>query len=133
MSDAETYLGAMQRAQALKARYPEAEFWVGIEGGLEVKEGQMEAFAWVVILGRRLHGQSRTATFFLPQPIIDLIQKGHELGEATDIIFNKDGTKQKGGAVGMLTRELLNRTEYYEQAVLLALIPFMNPHLYQQS
>jgi inosine/xanthosine triphosphatase len=132
MSDEETYQGALNRAKAIKEKYPEAEFWVGIEGGLEVKNNTMEAFAWVVILGRHLHiqGQSRTSTFFLPGPIVDLIRKGHELGEATDIIFNKDGTKQKGGAVGMLTRDLLGRAEYYEQAVLLALVPFMNPHLY---
>lgn len=132
MSDEETYQGALNRAQLIKEKHHDAEFWVGIEGGLEVKNSSMEAFAWVVILGRHGHiqGKSRTSTFFLPPPIVDLIGKGHELGEATDIIFNKDGTKQKGGAVGMLTRDLLGRAEYYEQAVLLALVPFMNPHLY---
>jgi inosine/xanthosine triphosphatase len=130
MSDNETYSGAFNRAQALKDRMPDGEFWVGIEGGLEERDGVLEAFAWVVVLGKYGQGKARTSSFFLPEAIAELIRKGIELGEATDVIFNKDGSKLKSGAVGVLTKDLINRTEYYEQAVVLALIPFMNPHLY---
>lgn len=130
MTDQETYDGAVKRAERAREAFPDGEFWVGIEGGLDQKNGAMEAFAWVVIIGKFKSGKSRTSTFFLPPAIVDLVLKGHELGDATDIIFNKDCTKMKSGAVGMLTRDLLNRTEYYEQAITLALIPFINPHLF---
>jgi inosine/xanthosine triphosphatase len=48
-SDEETRLGAVQRAAAAQHQRPEADYWVGIEGGLETIAGQMMAFAWVVI------------------------------------------------------------------------------------
>lgn len=32
--------------------------------------------------------------------------------------------------VGILTRELISRAEYYEHALVLALIPFIRPELY---
>jgi non-canonical (house-cleaning) NTP pyrophosphatase len=41
-------------------------------------------------------------------------------------------SKQKGGTVGKLTNGLVDRTEYYRHAMLMALIPFMpiNQSLY---
>jgi inosine/xanthosine triphosphatase len=130
MTDKETLFGAQTRAEQAKMNFPDGEFWVGIEGGLEEKGNQMEAFAWVVVLSKTKKGQSRTSTFFLPPAMADLIRKGHELGEAADLIFNKDGTKMKSGAVGLLSKDLLGRAEYYEQAIILSLLPFLNPHLY---
>jgi len=54
-----------------------------------------------------------------------------ELGQADDEVFYEDNSKQKGGSVGILTKGKLNRTEYYQQAVLLALIPFLQKNLYK--
>jgi len=91
----------------------------------------MEAFAWVYILSK--HGKSgkgRTGTFFLPQKMSELIKQGKEMGEADDIIFNTNNSKQKDGTVGALTNNLITRTDYYEPAVIFALIPFMNPDIY---
>ena len=46
--------------------------------------------------------------------------------------FNRvKNAKQVNGAVGLLTNDLIMRAEYYETAVLLALIPFVNPDLYK--
>jgi non-canonical (house-cleaning) NTP pyrophosphatase len=53
-----------------------------------------------------------------------------ELGEADDVVFGTDNSKQKMGAVGLLTKGLTNRAQYYEEAVQKALIPYMNPSLY---
>ena len=93
----------------------------------------MTAFAWVYILDKQFHGKSRTATFQLPKAVCDLINQGVELGKADDIVFKRENSKQKGGAVGILTHSLINRVDYYEPAVILALIPFVNPDLYQFS
>jgi non-canonical (house-cleaning) NTP pyrophosphatase len=62
--------------------------------------------------------------------ISDLIKQGYELGEADDIVFNRSNSKQKNGAVGILTDNLINRTDYYTHAIILALIPFTNSKLY---
>jgi inosine/xanthosine triphosphatase len=130
--DVETYTGAYNRAAASKRAFPEADCWVGIEGGVDEVGDQMVAFAWVVILnGSTVVGKAKTGTFFLPDAIKVLVKKGVELGDADDMVFSKENTKQRGGAVGLLTKGIVNRSLYYKQAVLLALIPFLNKDLYQ--
>lgn len=130
MSDAETYLGANNRNKVVEQKRPEADFFVAIEGGVERKKNDMQAFAWIVIKSHGKIGRSRTSIFYLPQKIIDLISKGKELGEADDMVFDLKNSKQDKGAVGILTDNAINRTSYYAEAVVLALIPFKNPELY---
>ncbi|AGA77509.1 inosine/xanthosine triphosphatase [Echinicola vietnamensis] len=129
--DAETSLGAFNRAKNAKNTFPEADYWVGIEGGVEDLDDEMTAFAWVTIMDRNgVVGKSKTATFILPEAIGKLIRGGMELGEADDKVFDRENSKQGNGAVGMLTKGTIDRKEYYEQAVVLALIPFISDNLY---
>jgi inosine/xanthosine triphosphatase len=128
MSDSEAYLGALNRAKV--AQQEKADFYVGIEGGIERLKNDMQAFAWIAIKSNEIIGKSKTSTFYLPQKIIDLICQGKELGEADDIVFNLENSKQDNGAVGILTKNAIDRTSYYTEAVILALIPFKNPELY---
>lgn len=131
LSEEETLHGAMNRAKAASGQVPEADYWVGIEGGLEEMGHAMEAFAWIVVESKEgLVGKGRTGSFFLPERIRELIKRGKELGEADDIVFGKTNSKQANGAVGILTKDVLTRTSFYEPAVILALIPFRNRHLY---
>ncbi|MEA2092741.1 MAG: DUF84 family protein, partial [Patescibacteria group bacterium] len=55
---------------------------------------------------------------------------GKELGEADDIVFQRNNSKQENGAVGILTGDVVDRTKCYTEAVILALIPFKNVNLY---
>lgn len=131
IGDVDTYTGAYNRAYASKKAFPEADYWVGIEGGVDEVGEQMVAFAWIVVLnGSQTIGKAKTSTFFLPEAITELLRKGKELGDASDLIFDKENSKQAGGAVGLLTHGLIPRKEYYLQAVILSLIPFMNEELY---
>jgi len=133
ITDEETYHGAFQRAINAKNNIPDADFWVGVEGGIEDSESGMSAFAWVVILSPDHHGRGRTGTFYLPLEIANLIRQGVELGDADDIVFGINNSKQKNGAIGLLTGNVIDRTRLYEQAVILALLPFKNPALYPKS
>lgn len=126
----ETLKGAKNRAENAADKIPDADFWIGIEGGIEKKDTETEAFAWVYIISKTKTGKARTASFFLPKKITDLIEKGYELGNADDIVFNKKDSKKKTGAVGILTNEVITRAKYYSEAVILALIPFINDDLY---
>lgn len=132
-TDAETLQGALNRAHAACLCHQDADFWVGIEGGVEAKEDDMEAFAWVVVRSRYLIGKGKSGTFFLPQPVVKLINKGMELGVADDIVFGRTNSKQECGAVGILTGNVINRTELYKAATVLSLIPFRNVALYETS
>lgn len=126
----ETLKGARNRAERAKQFYPQADFWVGIEGGIEFLESGLTAFAWVVMLNAEKRGESKTTSFALPPKVAELIEQGYELGIANDMLFKKDNSKQKSGAVGILTNGKVTRTELYKQAVQLAFIPFLNENLY---
>jgi inosine/xanthosine triphosphatase len=129
----ETLIGACNRAANAKTLIPDADFWVGIEGGVEEHGQEMAAFAWVVIQSSDQIGKGRTGSFYLPPQISNLVRAGKELGEADDIVFNRSNSKQENGAIGLLTGDLIDRTQLYEMAVLFALLPFRNPELYPIS
>ncbi len=130
MSDEETLKGAHLRSENAKNLVSDADFWVGVEGGIQVLGEKWIAFAWIVIRNSKNIGESRTTSFQLPPSVVELIKQGHELGSANDILFQKENSKQKNGAVGILTNDAVGRTELYKQAIQLALIPLINPRLY---
>jgi inosine/xanthosine triphosphatase len=129
--EAETLLGAQNRVRHAQTIFPEADYWVGLEGGVAEDEHGMYAFAWILV--RHTSGkssQAKTGSFYLPNQIAELIRGGMELGHADDLVFKAQNSKQQGGSVGLLTHGLVTRETYYEQALLLALIPFLNEELY---
>lgn len=130
LSDAETLKGAQTRARNAKKYRPQADFWAGIEGGVDASGANLTAFAWVVILNGQNAGQSRTGAFYLPPAVAELVRSGIELGEADDRVFGRQDSKRQEGAIGLLTGGVVDRRALYEQAVILALLPFRNPGLY---
>ena len=133
-SDAETLQGALNRARNAAKVHPQADYWVGVEGGNdqddEVFAGEMFTFAWIVVQSSDRLGKGRTGAFYLPSAVADLVRQGLELGEADDIVFGRSNSKQANGAIGLLTRDVIDRAGLYEPAVIFALIPFINPDLY---
>ena len=129
-SNNETFIGAKNRADNASTTIKHAEYYVGVEGGIEHVGEEMEVFAWVVEKSAGRYGKSRTGTFFLPKEVVKLIKEGKELGEADDRVFGRSNSKQENGAVGILTGDVIDRTMFYTEAVILSLIPFKNPDMY---
>lgn len=127
----ETYQGAYNRAQGAKTAMPDADYWVGIEGGNIVIDKEMEVMAWIIVLSNDQMGKARTAGFYLPPRIVELVNEGYELGHADDMVFGVENSKQTGGSSGLLTDNVMTRIRFYTPAVILALIPFKKPALYQ--
>jgi inosine/xanthosine triphosphatase len=131
VGDKQTLAGATNRAKNSRNIFPEADFWVGIEGGVDELQGEMYGFAWVVVIDRSGRiGKAKTATFFLPEAVAKLVRHGVELGDADDRVFKRENSKQNEGSVGILTNGTIVRKEYYQNAVVLALIPFLHEKLY---
>lgn len=122
MSSEETYAGAKNRLMALKQQI-EADFYVAIEAGLD---GDM-TFAWMLIEHRGRLGKARSASLMLPEAALHALAQGQELGDVMDELFGTQNIKQAGGAIGLLTQNRLSRSGVYQQALTLALIPFLNP------
>lgn len=127
----ETRRGARNRAEAAAGHRPEADAWVGLEGGVEGVDGTtLYAFARVAVLRGGRVGESASGRFVLPEPVAALVREGVELGEADDRVFGRTGSREEEGAVGLLTGGAVGRTELYAQAVALALCRFVHPELY---
>lgn len=149
---------AYQKFKEIHGRYPNLA--VGLEGGLEWSSTIQDingrdtlwCMAWMALYGKRtthlveclassdskfyaadkkpICSLSKTGTFLLPSPLTDLIVSGMELGHADDKVFGRVNSKQKSGTVGVLTNGLVDRKAYYEQALILALIPWIRPDVY---
>lgn len=137
MGDVETLQGALNRARHALQASPDADYAVGIEGGVGSLDGDrhvnrraLMAFAWIVILNRDGKiGKARSGAFQLPDEVARLIHQGMELGHADDQVFGQRDSKRRNGSIGLLTADALTRTSFYAPAVLMALIPFKNPQL----
>lgn len=159
MGDEETQSGAQNRAVAAYRAY-RAKFHkfphlaVGLEGGLEWSSDKKMLFcmAWMCCYGKRTHlivdlltssdstcyhgdkkpifGLAKTASFPMPPPITKLVKEGMELGHADDKVFNRTNSKQGSGTVGILSNGIIDRSAYYEHALILALVPWIRPDVY---
>ncbi|MGO4998553.1 inosine/xanthosine triphosphatase [Oceanisphaera sp. W20_SRM_FM3] len=150
MSDTETYQGARRRALGARALVPNADLWIGMEGGIEFTEPRENGlsaprcitFAWIQVLGpafeqvsgleceRPLDNASRSASLTLPPAVAQALAEGEALGPVIDSLFNKTHSKQTGGAIGILTQQHLTRRTVYRDTLVLALAPWLNPELY---
>ena len=133
MSSDETLAGARGRIAELRSQLEAGpfDFFAGIEGGIEIHEGQFFSSAWVVIQaadGRE--GRAKSGLFPLPPEVQRLVESGLELGHANDQVFQQHNSKQAGGAIGSLTGGQISRQALYEHAMALALIPFRHERLF---
>lgn len=126
-SDEDTHHGAINRAHNAGETSPEADYWVGLEGGVDTFNGQLMAFAWMAVLGRDGRtGTARTVTLPLPPAVKKLVEDGLELGDANDIVFSTTNSKHEGGAFGLLTDGMYTREGVYTETLVIALVPFVN-------
>ncbi|EGR0770647.1 TPA: inosine/xanthosine triphosphatase [Vibrio parahaemolyticus] len=123
MTNEETHRGAINRVKNAKVEMPTADFYVGLEAGIE---GNV-TFAWMVIESDTHRGESRSASLMLPPEVLAQLADANELGDVMDKVFGTENIKQKGGAISLLTQNQLTRSSVYHQALILALIPFTNP------
>lgn len=127
----ETLHGAKNRAENAKNERTDGDYFVGLEGGIDMTPLGTEAFAWMCVLDSSGNiGLGKTGSFYLPAAVTQLLEEGLELGEADDRVFGRVNSKHSNGSVGILTHDLIDRTAYYTDAVIFALIPFANKTLY---
>lgn len=122
------------------------------DGTAEPAAKQLYCMAWMAVYGKRsavtvdmmasddvktYHGDriprfgfGKTGTFPIPPQVAQLVEKGMELGYANDQVFNSRESKRGLGAVGLLTGGMIDRSAYYEHAIMLAMTPWFRPDVY---
>jgi inosine/xanthosine triphosphatase len=129
MNCEETLEGAVNRVKYCKQQVV-ADFYVAMEGGVDMFEYGAATFAYVVIADKNRQSVGRSAILPLPPEVYCALQEGQELGDVMDQLFDTNNVKQKGGAIGLLTNGCATRESNYTQAIKLAFAPFLYPHLY---
>lgn len=129
MNSAETRQGAINRALYCR-QHREADFYMAMEGGVDLFEDGPATFAYVVIADKNQQSVGCSARLPLPKQIYDALVAGEELGHIMDRLFNTENVKQKGGAIGLLTHNQASRESNYTEALILALAPFINRDLF---
>lgn len=118
----ETKQGARNRLTFIKNKFPNADFWISQEGGLFEDGDKLYNRAWIVVCNNEgCVAESSTSLFYLPKQIAEYIKQGLELGDANDKFFKSKNSKQGIGAIGYLTDGIIDRTNYYLQAAIIAL------------
>ena len=108
-----------------------ADLGFGLEGGVaEMADGLM-LVSWVVAdhADGRI-GVGGAARIPLPETIAARVRAGEELGPVMDDIVKETNTKHKSGAAGILTAELVSRTDMFATAVAYSLSKFVVPQFY---
>ena len=129
-SDDEAILGAINRAKSALNK-GKADIGIGLEGHIKDTKYGMFLSNWVASVSRETQCIGSSGTLLLPETIADQVRKGKELGPVMDKFVGVENTKQKQGAVGILTKGLIPRTKMFERAVLFSLAKFYNPESYK--
>ncbi|MFH1770305.1 MAG: inosine/xanthosine triphosphatase [archaeon] len=127
----ETIEGATTRAK-LALKETNADYGVGLEGGVVDMEHGMFISGWAVIVNKEekvgIAGTGRTK---IPEVIAEKVRNGEELGPVASKHFKINNLKQKGGVIGVLTNNLITRTLVEETEVINAFSRFVNPEYYE--
>lgn len=126
----ETIQGAMNRA---RNAFMDVNLSVGIESGFLETPHSITGYLdlqWCAIYDGERITLGVSAGFEYPPAVVEEVLKGNEVGDVMDRVTGVEKLGQKTGAVSILTKGLLNRTENTEQCVLMAMIPRMNLGVY---
>jgi non-canonical (house-cleaning) NTP pyrophosphatase len=61
--------------------------------------------------------------FAYPKDIADLVRGGLTVGQAVDKIYEKNAVGHSEGAIGLLSKGIMDRKELTKQSILAAMIP----------
>ncbi len=133
--DNETFKGAENRAVELKEindkKNINADYFVGIEGGITKQHNRWFAFGGMCIIdkdNKKAYGSS--PQFELPNFVIEQLLNGVELGDVMDKLMNTTNSKHKSGAIGFFTNNIMDRKELYVAGLTVTLVPFIRKNLF---
>lgn len=131
----ETFEGAKNRALELKKINEKvnlgADFFVGIEGGItKLYSKWFTLGVGCVIDNQGRIGYGVSPYFELPESIVEQLLSGSELGQVMEKISGKDNIRQREGAIGFLSKGVMDRKNLYIHSLIVALVPFLNKDLY---
>lgn len=108
-SEDEAMNGAENRLQFIRKEFPDADYWIAIEGGIVDSSEGMYEIGFVCVADAEKKFFTQTPRFFLPEKVAELIRKGSSAGKATDAVFGTEKRNHEDGTSGAITGGLVNR------------------------
>ena len=124
--------GAINRAKNILTQIKDADFGVGLEGGLEQNGFGYFTYGWAAIVNQNDQiGLGKSVDLQVPKKIVDLIRlENLEMGHALDKLLGTTNIKQKQGYIGYVTNDLITRTDAYVGAIICAMARFIKPEFF---
>lgn len=134
IGEAQTYESSRWRVKRAFNHNSRFNFYVGIEGGVVLTPHNKPRIIVYSSVSNGSHIETvRGCEIPLPQQFYEqLLNSRHaELGDLMTNISGVSNIKQKEGAVGFLTRNIVTRFDILKQSVMMALIPFLNLNYFE--
>lgn len=124
--------GAKTRA---KKNFQNCDYSIGIESGImsfPCDSGFMEITVAVIFDGKKFFSGTSPLFEYPDRAVKMLLQGRHDINSAFAELFGKDADMgRKQGAVGELTRGKVNRAQFTELAVLMALMKIVSKEFFE--
>jgi inosine/xanthosine triphosphatase len=139
LTDWELMQGARERALAvydlLRRQHLEANLYVGLEGGFHSVSiaGEWHTFlrGWAYATDGERGSFGAAPSISVPDSIVKKVIGGRrELGLVIGDVTGRRDIRNRQGAWGVLSRDLVTRSMSFELALIAAFAPFYNPELY---
>ena len=117
----QTYKGAVNRA---KAAIGDCDLSVGIEAGVFELYGELIDVQHCAVYdssGRITVGMG--SGFAYPPEVAEMVRGGLTVGQAMDKLYSRESVGHSEGAIGLLSKGLLDRKDLTKQSVLAAMVP----------
>ncbi len=129
----EMYKGALNRAKGALVKVKNAQYGVGIEGGIHKRSYGWFEHSLVVIVDKKGNiGVGASGGLALPKVVIDRIERGKNLEQAVDEIFGTQKIGEGIGMFGVFTKGYVTRTSGVSHGVAFALARFLHSNIYNK-
>jgi inosine/xanthosine triphosphatase len=128
LSIEETMQGAKNRANNLLVQGIEADYYVGIEGGVSRFGEKAYLFGTVYVQNREGEGHFGVSPMIEVPSAIDrmLFEEGKELGPVMAELSGKVDIRSENGSMGAWSEDMFTRKDEFEVAMKAAMAPFFN-------
>lgn len=132
LDDTETYNGALHRAREALKLVKNADFGVGIEGGVhKYPYGWFERSLIVIVDRKGKIGIGASGGLVLPEKVINAIKNGKTLEQSVDELFGTNKIGEGIGMFGLFTDGVVTRASGVKHGVAFAIARFLHEDLYK--
>lgn len=127
MSDEESIKGAVNRAKSALKSVKNADYGVGMEGGLhQIGKNWFES-GWIAIINKEgKQGLGTCARWQVSGKVMNRLKEKGELANIFQELANVKSAKDTGGVHSLITNNNLTRNITYSHGVIFALAPFFS-------